>query len=72
LRRERGADRKNSRDRHRNPSTMHFSGPFQARITAGACGGTIGGISKPAKAELATAQGVFKATRLTFIVIAPV
>jgi hypothetical protein len=32
----------------------------------------IGGTSKPTKAELATAQAVFKAAKLTFIVIAPV
>jgi hypothetical protein len=31
----------------------------------------IGGVSKP-KAELATAQAVCKAAKLTFIVIAPV
>ncbi|GAC1669854.1 MAG: hypothetical protein NVS9B2_15180 [Steroidobacteraceae bacterium] len=39
-------------------------------ITA-ACGGFVGGESVNAKAELATAQPATKATRLTFIMIAP-
>jgi hypothetical protein len=72
LRRKCGADRKYSRDGHRNSSTMHVFRVLQARITAGACGGTSGGMSKETKAELPTAQAVFKAARLTFIVIAPV
>jgi hypothetical protein len=39
-------------------------------ITA-ACGGLVGGESITAKAELATAQPATKATRLTFMIIAP-
>jgi hypothetical protein len=37
-----------------------------------ACGGRTGGISKAPKAELATAQPATKATRLTFIMNAPI
>jgi hypothetical protein len=44
---------------------------LQGDSQAGACGGMIGGRSKP-KVELATAKAVFKAAKLTFIVIAPV
>jgi hypothetical protein len=72
LRRESGADRENSRDGDRNPSTMHILGVLQATVTAGACGGTIGGRSKETKVERVTAQAVFKAARLIFILIAPV
>jgi hypothetical protein len=44
---------------------------LQGDSQAGACGGMIGGRSKP-KVELATAKAVFKAAKLTFIVTAPV
>jgi hypothetical protein len=37
----------------------------------GECGGMIGGLSNPIKAGLAPAQGVLKAAKLIFIVIAP-
>jgi hypothetical protein len=36
------------------------------------CGGVIGGLSNIAKAELAIAQPAIKATRLTFIMNAPI
>jgi hypothetical protein len=71
LRRKCGTDAKHRDDGHRNSSTMHVLRSFQAPVS-GECGGRIGGTSKPTKAELATAQAVFKATRLTFIVISPV
>ena len=37
-----------------------------------ACGGVIGGLSNIAKAELAIAQPAIKATRLTFMIYAPI
>jgi hypothetical protein len=44
----------------------------ETALRAGECGGMIGGTSKEIRAELAAAQALFKATKLTFMVIAPV
>ena len=43
----------------------------EGTVSAAECGGLIGGKSNEAKAELATAQAVIKAARLSFIMFAP-